>query len=170
MADLVLKLENGNRIESDGDVYAAGASVTVYAPDGRTLGHWVAREWKDDPESVMGAILACAAKPAVDTGIIWDNVKAALEEEEWQERADGEPGQVRMIYLGTVFNWYPSGKYYTPFANSNVTEEEAEKDEEWREAVEAECEFLGVSFEHGENDPCDLFIAEYRDEPEEESD
>lgn len=104
---------------------------------------------------------------AIETGIIWENVKPALEDEDWQERSDGEPGQARYLYLGTVFSLYPSGKFYMPWS-TNVTEEEAEKDEEWREAVEAECEKLGVSFEHGEGDPCDLFIVEYRDEPDEE--
>jgi hypothetical protein len=100
----------------------------------------------------------------METGIQWDKVKPALEAEPWEERDDGNPGQTRRLYIGTVFAWYPSGKYYMPFACSNVTEEEAEKDEEWREAVEAECEKLGVSFEHGEGDPCDLFICEYRDD------
>lgn len=35
------------------------------------------------------------------------------------EEPDDE-GIVR-VFLGTVFNLYPSGKYYTPYANGNVT-------------------------------------------------
>ena len=104
----------------------------------------------------------------MDTGIQWNKVEAALKAEPWQEVGDGEFGQVRSIYIGTVFSWYPSGKFYTPFANSNVTEEEAKQDAEWREAVENECSERGLTFEHGEGDPCDLFICEYKAEPTEE--
>jgi len=46
---------------------------------------------------------------------------AALKSE--LERAEVEPDDnvsVRRVYLGSVFALLPSGKYYTPYANSNV--------------------------------------------------
>jgi hypothetical protein len=57
----------------------------------------------------------------------------------------------------------PSGKYYTPFACSNVTDAEAEADEEWYEAAKAGLEAIGASLESGDGDPCDLFAVEYGD-------
>src|SRR4051812_34962292 len=51
------------------------------------------------------------------TGIDWDRVRAELDAQPWEE-SDGQ--LERMVFLGTVFALYPSGKYYTPFACSNV--------------------------------------------------
>lgn len=73
---------------------------------------------------------------------------------------DSEGNRIRTLYLGTVFDLLPSGKYYTCFANSNVSEEEAEKDEEWMEEANKELESIGASLESGEGDPCDLFITQ----------
>jgi hypothetical protein len=77
---------------------------------------------------------------------------------------------VASVYAGTVFNLTPSGKYYTPWASSNVTEEEAEEDEAWSEELAEALEAAGLYAENGEGDPCDIFICRYlRDaEPEEE--
>ena len=71
--------------------------------------------------------------------------------------------EARRVYLGSVLNLAPSGKYYTPFACSNVTEEEAEKDELFFEQLEAELESIGCFLESSEGDPCDLFATESRD-------
>jgi hypothetical protein len=57
---LVLVLDNGNRIVTYGDKYLYGSEVTVFNKAGTEAGHWVNDEWRDDPEAVMGAILACA--------------------------------------------------------------------------------------------------------------
>jgi hypothetical protein len=51
-------------------------------------------------------------------GIRWDVVREELDAEEWIEREQGI--QERLTFLGTVFALYPSGKYYTPWACSNV--------------------------------------------------
>ena len=63
------------------------------------------------------------------------------------------------IFLGTVFALTPSGKYYMPWACSNVTDEEAAKDEAWYEALDAVVESYGGWIESGEGDPCDLFAC-----------
>ena len=57
-----LRLDTGAVIESDGEVYEAGACVRVLRPDGTEAGYWTADEWRDDPEAVMGAILLCAQR------------------------------------------------------------------------------------------------------------
>jgi len=47
-------------------------------------------------------------------------VKADLEDMEWEEDYNDPDRQRRAIFLGTVMSLTPSGKFYTPFANSNV--------------------------------------------------
>ena len=72
------------------------------------------------------------------------------------------PTSRRGIYLGSILSIMPSGKYYMPWACSNVTEEEAAKDEAFREALESEAEEAGLSLESGEGNPLDMFAFEYR--------
>lgn len=43
---------------------------------------------------------------------------AMLEKEEWQPDWDNPDQEMRSVYLGRMI--WPSGKYYTPYANSNV--------------------------------------------------
>ena len=52
------------------------------------------------------------------TGIDWERVRAELNSTEWYDRGDGE--QERTVFLGTVMALYPSGKYYQPWACSNL--------------------------------------------------
>lgn len=61
MATLKIELKNGNVIETHGEKYLYGAQVSVFDHSGKELGNWDCAEWKDDPESVMGAILSCAS-------------------------------------------------------------------------------------------------------------
>jgi hypothetical protein len=62
-------------------------------------------------------------------------------------------------YVGTVFNMTPSGKYYMPFASSNISVKEAAIDEFWREEFEIVLEEEGCWNEGGQGDPCDIFIC-----------
>jgi hypothetical protein len=62
-------------------------------------------------------------------------------------------------FIGTVFAIMPSGKYYTPWACSNVDMEEAARDEIFREELESVAEEHGGWIESGEGDPCDLFFG-----------
>ena len=48
--EVVLVLDNGNRIVSGGLEFQAGADVRVLAPDGEEIGYWDCAEWRDDPE------------------------------------------------------------------------------------------------------------------------
>lgn len=51
---------------------------------------------------------------------VWDmdEIRKEMAEQEWEEVDKWT--KERRVFLGTVFALYPSGKYYTPFANSNV--------------------------------------------------
>ena len=64
-----------------------------------------------------------------------------------------------VAFLGTVFTIMPSGKYYMPWACSNVTESEATQDEAYMLALERAAEKHGGWVMSGEGDPCDLFFA-----------
>lgn len=72
---------------------------------------------------------------------------------------DTEGSPVASAFVGTVFNLTPSGKYYTPWANSNVTVAEARADERYWEAFDRVCDKYGLVRESGEGDPCDVFVG-----------
>lgn len=95
------------------------------------------------------------------TGLDWKEIRKELDLQDW-EKDDFDETESRRIYIGTVFNLLPSGKYYQPFACSHVTDEEAELDEEWYEALEAELNEHGMFYDCGEGDPCDMFVGEFR--------
>ena len=90
-----------------------------------------------------------------------------------EETDDGE--RVESVLLGSVFSVMPSGKYYMPWANSNVDpcprckgagcdycghlgSREAYEDELMGEALEEEADRLGCFTESGDGDPCDIFL------------
>jgi len=95
------------------------------------------------------------------TGIKWDDVKQWMQSEKFEEEEDGS---FRRVYLGTVFTLSPSGKFYMPWARSNVTEEEAAKDEEFYDALHEEAEEHGYFIQSGEGDPCDIFVTEAKED------
>jgi hypothetical protein len=47
-------------------------------------------------------------------------VRAALDKEPWEDDDHDESQQQRAIYIGTIYALTPSGKFYAPFACSNV--------------------------------------------------
>ena len=73
------------------------------------------------------------------------------------EEVDGMKEQ--HLYLGSVLDITPSGKYYMPWACSNVTEEEAYNDEAWWEEMDALAEKHGCFLTSGEGDACDVFLC-----------
>lgn len=89
--------------------------------------------------------------------IDWDDL---VKEIEVQEAFDDMCGnKIKAIYFGSVLSLSPSGKYYMPWASGNVTEKEAEEDQEWFEELEAEAEKRGLYVASGEGDPTDLIIG-----------
>lgn len=92
-----------------------------------------------------------------------DKVKESLSDAEpYESMGSEEP--LKGFFLGTVFAVMPSGKYYMPFACSNVTEAEAEEDEAWRNQADEELDSIGAWLESGEGDPCDLFVVTFAEE------
>ena len=97
----------------------------------------------------------------METGIKWDAVKEDMAKADWELVEDNL--RKRLVYLGSCFNVMPSGKYYMPWACSNVTDEEAKADMEFQELLEKEADEHGFIVEAGEGDPCDIYIAEYEE-------
>lgn len=89
----------------------------------------------------------------------WDVIKeeAILNSEEAKPEWDGS--KIGLCFLGTVFNLTPSGKYYMPWACSNVTEAEALQDELWYEALEEIANEYEMFVTSGEGDPCNIFVG-----------
>jgi hypothetical protein len=103
----------------------------------------------------------------------WDEIR----EEALQCIEENEMGdQEGRMFLGTVFHLMPSGKYYQPFACSNVEaceeckgdgcdhcggigSREAYLDSLYQEALEAVAEANGMFVTSGEGDPCDVFAG-----------
>ena len=56
----------------------------------------------------------------VETGFILDAIKRELELSDWEKDFMNDGIESRRVYLGTVFALYPSGKYYMPWACSNL--------------------------------------------------
>lgn len=56
----------------------------------------------------------------VSHGFDLASLRAELDAEDWQDDFDNPGTEVRQVYLGSVFALTPSGKFYTPFACSNV--------------------------------------------------
>jgi len=98
------------------------------------------------------------------------------------DAAELDEDGVKWVYLGSVMNLYPSGKFYTPWACGNVQickacaeagllpcdddtpctdgeHCEACQDAQWVEAAEAELETINACLASGEGDPTDLFAT-----------
>ena len=87
-----------------------------------------------------------------------ENIKAEFDVAEPFER-DGEI--YKAVFLGTVFSLCSSGKYYMPWACSNVTEKEADQDERWVEKAEAELDTIDAFLTSGEGSATDLFAERW---------
>jgi len=55
----------------------------------------------------------------VEAAYNWDNIVKLVKDADVFESEDGDV-EYQRIYLGSIFTETPSGKMYTPFANSNV--------------------------------------------------
>ncbi len=115
-----------------------------------------------------------------------DVVKAGRDQIEGAEALhDMEGNKVQSVFLGTVLDLMPSGKFYLPFACSNVAPcprckgtgkhskypqscdfcqgtgtREGIEDEHMNEALERVAESYGCFIESSEGDPCDLFLVQ----------
>lgn len=87
-------------------------------------------------------------------------IRKELEVQKWETYPYCAEQKFRSVYIGTVFSLLPSGKYYTCFANSNVSEEDAQRDEKWYELVDLKLSEFDAYIQHGDGDPCDLFVEQ----------
>jgi len=98
-----------------------------------------------------------------------------IDSEEPYKDEDNPDGVMRSIYLGSILSITPSGKFYTPFANSNVSLKEAALDELWWDYMIKGLGERCLSLISGEGDGLDLFLVryydvlDYEDEDEEET-
>lgn len=76
---------------------------------------------------------------------------------------DSEDSFEVSIYIGSSLNIIPSGKFYMPWS-TNVTEEEAAKDEEFMEAFEKVAAKHNMYQKSGEGDPLDWYLCRSYDE------
>ena len=67
---------------------------------------------------------------------------------------------VGRVFIGSLTSVTPSGKFYTPFAHSNVTEYEANRDEEWHAALEAVADEHDMATIY---DDGDIFVGVWKD-------
>ncbi len=123
---------------------------------------------------------------------IIDNAMKCIENEESYKDLDGNI--LKSVFIGTCFNIMPSGKYYMPFACSNVEKcsncggkgeiinpndeivecpvchgvgsEEVYKDQVMQEALEDYANKYDAFVHSGEGDPCDMFVSIVVDEEE----
>jgi hypothetical protein len=50
----------------------------------------------------------------------WNKIERELEAGDWEADAEDDSIEVSRVWLGTIFGLTPSGKFYVPFACSNV--------------------------------------------------
>ena len=89
-------------------------------------------------------------------------IRDAVQQEGWEPYEvmfSDEDSKYEAIYLGTEMGLNPSGKFYTIWACSNVTDKEMDQDCAWFEAANHEAGKYDAWLENGEGDPCDLFLV-----------
>jgi len=91
----------------------------------------------------------------------WEKIVQLVDSQPPEKDMDGN--YIKIIYLGSVFNIMPSGKYYMPWACSNVTEEEMWEDQQYMEALEDVASEYGLFITASEGDPTDLLIGKVVD-------
>ncbi len=97
----------------------------------------------------------------------YENVQqeAGYTAEEMEAEAEHCSNPPCSAFIGTAFALAPSGKYYTPWANSNVDFGEAMLDAIWYDSMDEVLEKHEMYLCSGEGDPCDLFMTmEYKKE------
>lgn len=92
-------------------------------------------------------------------GFAWSEIVSDALDNPTEDSYDESESPYGTTFLGTVFGLTPSGKYYLPYACSNVSENEAKLDELWFEALDNIAKSFDGWIESGEGDPCDLFFC-----------
>ena len=98
----------------------------------------------------------------IETEYHWDNILSELNNPDNNCIVDDEFNDCKYasLYIGSSLSIYPSGKFYMPWACSNIENvREALLDECYREALENKLESLDLWMESGEGDPLDTFFC-----------
>ena len=103
----------------------------------------------------------------IDQEFNWDNIQAMLDDPSDDMIVDDEwnDSKYTALYVGSILSIFPSGKYYLPFACSNIENvREALLDECYQDALNEKLEGLGMWSENGEGNPLDVFSCKSIDE------
>lgn len=93
--------------------------------------------------------------PVVRKALDWKKIH-----EDWAVNKEERDGDIICSsYMGTVFQIMPSGKYWTIWADGNMTVREQIMDTAFTCAMEKVSSEAGCWIENSENDPCDLMIC-----------
>jgi hypothetical protein len=92
-----------------------------------------------------------------ECGIDWEGVLFDLDHAELSE--DFEGNLIQEICIANILDIVPSGKYWTIWANSNVTDEEMQQDAEYMDKLMAEAESHGLYIHEGECDGLDVIAG-----------
>ena len=98
----------------------------------------------------------------IEATFIWDNILSELNNPNDDMIVDDEFDDCKYaaLYVGSSLSIMPSGKYYLPFACSNIENvREALQDEVYQQALLDKLESLGLWWESGEGDPLDTFFC-----------
>lgn len=85
--------------------------------------------------------------------------KVIAEKPDHIEDADDGDDPIARTYLGSILTLYPSGKYYTPWARTNVSLSEATLDTCYRDALDKLAQEFDGWIEEGDDDPLDIFFC-----------
>ncbi len=141
------------------DIRKAAASLVDYAKLAASMGKCLHLAQTQD-----------SAKLAIDGYVEYGDI--VVSHQDYQDTAP----LIAQFYVGSVFSLLPSGKFYTPWANSNVEpcprcggdgcdycgglgSREAFEDETWYNSVDEIASERGLWLESGEGDPTDLFLC-----------
>jgi len=104
----------------------------------------------------------------------WENIEDDVEDVKDVGFPMWENGSYKACYIGTVFNIFPSGKYYTPWWTTNQTPKyytpswttnetpkEVLKDRIFEEELEGILDDKDMWYESGVDDPTDIFFCKY---------
>lgn len=137
-------------------------------------------EWEENPGESVAWFQAFTRKDliATDAHVLTPEIEVDLDFEYLHElllledvQLDELDRPMKMFYVGTVQCLLPSGKYYTPFARSNVTDFEAEVDQIWWEKAEEAALKQECYLTNGEGSATDIFLIKYvQDDDEDDED
>jgi hypothetical protein len=103
----------------------------------------------------------------IENEFLWDNILSELNNPNDDMIVDDDFNDCKYaaLYVGSSLSIMPSGKFYMPWACSNIENvREALQDEAYQQALEDKLGSLGLWMESGEGDPLDTFFCKSLDD------